>query len=114
MPKQLQLPMSSERVEVRGMSAAQLRFIRRQVSDAFMLLQKRRMLAAIRLKFGLRVGVPLESLRYTEVLFHRSPTGPALYVVVPEASQIYEASVYPTTKAYKLAMSQSFNERGIP
>lgn len=92
---------------VKGLSYAKLMFIRRQVSDAFLLTQKRRMLAEIRLKFGLRVGVPLESLRYTEILFNRSKTVPSLYVIVNGTPCIYEASVYPKTEAYSFDLEQA-------
>lgn len=81
-------------------SLAKLQFIQRQANDAFLLTRKRRMLATIRLQFGLRVGIPLESLAYTEVLFKRSNSGnPELYVIV-EDTQVYEASIYAKHPGY--------------
>lgn len=68
------------------------------------------MLAMIRLQFGLRAGIPLESLAYTEILFKRSKSGnDELYVVV-EDTQIYEASVYAKHPGY--SVNASSNIRG--
>lgn len=67
---------------------------RSQCNAAFLLIQKQRMVAEIRRKFGLTVGADMATRQFTEILFYKKESVVLLFVRVPGASQIFESSAY--------------------